>query len=242
MPTDRRPSYAPRVHPPGFDAWAVQGLSFWGCTASFPPLQRPDPAAPPRSQRDGVIEPSNSTDRENGATGRENGEASDSHVRMRPLALILATAGGAGYLPIAPGTWGSGAAIVLIAAWGWFGGSLALYLGATVVVTVIGVWAADVTEQVYGKKDDGRIVIDEVAGQALTLVPVAAWASDGAFFPSLVTGFVLFRLLDIAKPGPIRWAERNFPGGVGVMADDVVAGLIGAVVMFAGLWMFGGLA
>jgi phosphatidylglycerophosphatase A len=200
---------------------------------SSPP--RPDSAAPPRSQRDGVIEPSSSTD-------RENGEASDTRVRMRPLALGLATAGGAGYLPIAPGTWGSGVAIVFVAAWGWLGGGLALYLGATVASIVLGVWAADATERIYGKKDDGRIVIDEVAGQWLTLLPVAAWASDGAFFPSLVTGFVLFRLLDIAKPGPIRWAERNFPGGVGVMADDVVAGLMGAVVMFAGLWMFGGLA
>lgn len=158
------------------------------------------------------------------------------------MALILATAGGAGYLPIAPGTWGSGVAIVLC--WGWvaLGGGLLGFLVATVAATALGVWAANATERIYGKKDDGRIVIDEVAGQWLTLVPVVAWASDGAFSPSLVTAFVLFRLLDITKPGPVRWAERSFPGGVGVMADDVVAGGIGAVVMFAGLWAFGGLA
>ena len=116
------------------------------------------------------------------------------------------------------------------------------FLVATVAATGLGVWAANATERIYGKKDDGRIVIDEVAGQWLTLAPVVGWASDGAFFPSLVTAFVLFRALDIAKPGPVRWAERSFPGGVGVMADDVVAGGIGAGVMFAGLWAFGGLA
>jgi len=161
---------------------------------------------------------------------------------MRPLALILATAGGAGYLPVAPGTWGSGVALVLCWAWVAAGGGALGFVVATVALTALGVWAANATEQIYGQKDDGRIVIDEVAGQWWTLVPVVVWASDGAFFPSLVTAFVLFRLLDIAKPGPVRWAERSFPGGVGVMADDVVAGLMGAVVMFTGLWALGGMA
>jgi phosphatidylglycerophosphatase A len=161
---------------------------------------------------------------------------------MRPLALILATAGGAGYLPVAPGTWGSAVAVALCWAWLAHGGGPLGFLVATVVVTAAGVWAAGATERITGKSDDGRIVIDEVAGQWLTLAPVVAWAPDGALFPSLVTAFVLFRLLDIAKPGPVRWAERSFPGGVGVMADDVVAGVMGAAVMSAGLWiLFGGL-
>jgi len=158
---------------------------------------------------------------------------------MRSLALILATAGGAGYLPIAPGTWGSGVAVVLCWLWAVLDGSLLVYFAAIVASTVLGVWAADATERIYGEKDDGRIVIDEVAGQLLALVPVALWARDDAFFPSLVTGFVLFRVFDIAKPGPIRWAERNFPGGVGVMADDIVAGLFSALVLAGGLWAFG---
>jgi len=159
---------------------------------------------------------------------------------MRPLALILATAGGAGYLPVAPGTWGSALAVVLC--WGWlaFGGGPLGFLGAIAVATAVGVWAADATERISGRADDGRIVIDEVAGQWLTLVPVVAWAPQDALFPSLVTAFVLFRVLDIAKPGPVRWAERSFPGGVGVMADDVVAGLMGAAVMSAGFWILHG--
>jgi len=116
---------------------------------------------------------------------------------------------------------------------------LALYLVGTVVVTGLGVWAADATERIYGKKDDGRIVIDEVAGQLLTLAPALAWAREDAFFPALVTGFVLFRLFDITKPGPVRWAERGLPGGLGVMADDVVAGVLAAALLAAGLWALG---
>jgi len=161
---------------------------------------------------------------------------------MGRIALILATAGGAGYLPVAPGTWGSALAVALVAAWGLLGGGLGLYVLATLAATGVGVWAADASERLYGRKDDGRIVIDEVAGQLWTLAPAAAWASPDAFFPALVTGFVLFRGLDIAKPGPVRWAERRFPGGLGVMADDVVAGWIGAAAMIVGLWAFGGLA
>jgi len=161
---------------------------------------------------------------------------------MRSLALVLATAGGLGYLPIAPGTWGSAGAVVLCWAWAALDGGLLLYGLVTLVLAVVGVWAADATERIYGRKDDGRIVIDEVVGQLLTLAPAAAWARDGAFLPSLVTGFVLFRLFDIAKPGPVRRAERGFAGGLGVMADDVVAGLLAGAVLAAGLAGLGRLA
>ncbi len=90
----------------------------------------------------------------------------------------------------------------------------------------LGVWAADRAERIYGP-DDGRIVIDEVVGQLLTCAPLLFW---GAATPAaLVTAFVTFRVLDIWKPGPVGWAERHFEGGTGVMADDVVAGAIGAV-------------
>jgi phosphatidylglycerophosphatase A len=94
----------------------------------------------------------------------------------------------------------------------------------------LGVWAADRAERIYGE-DDGRIVIDEVLGQLLTLAPFLFWG--GASFAGLVTGFVTFRLLDIWKPGPIGWAERHFEGGAGVVADDVVAGALGALAMAA---------
>ena len=95
----------------------------------------------------------------------------------------------------------------------------------------LGVWAADRAERIYGE-DDGRIVIDEVVGQLLTLAPLLFWGPLS--FLGLVTGFVTFRVLDIWKPGPVGWAERRFEGGLGVVADDVVAGALGAVLM-AGL-------
>jgi len=92
----------------------------------------------------------------------------------------------------------------------------------------LGVWAADRAERIYGE-DDGRIVIDEVLGQLLTLAPLLWWGPVS--LAGLVTGFVTFRVLDIWKPGPVAWAERRFEGGAGVVADDVVAGALGAALM-----------
>ena len=94
----------------------------------------------------------------------------------------------------------------------------------------LGVWAADLAERVYGE-DDGRIVIDEVLGQLLTLAPLLVWGTIS--WRGLVTAFVTFRVLDIWKPGPVGWAERHFEGGAGVVADDVVAGALGAAGMAA---------
>ena len=106
----------------------------------------------------------------------------------------------------------------------------ALFGLSWVGLLALGVWAAERAERIYGE-DDGRIVIDEVLGQLLTLAPFLLWRPFT--FAGLVTAFVTFRLLDIWKPGPVGWAERRFEGGVGVVADDVVAGAIGAVVMAA---------
>jgi phosphatidylglycerophosphatase A len=103
---------------------------------------------------------------------------------------------------------------------------LALFALSWAALLALGVWAADQAERIYGH-DDGRIVIDEVVGQLLTAAPLLIW---GAVTPAaLVTAFVTFRVLEIRKPGPVGWAERHFEGGLGVMADDVVAGAIGAV-------------
>jgi len=149
----------------------------------------------------------------------------------RFLALALATAGGAGYAPIAPGTFGSMVGVVVF----WFVvpiGPIAVAVAAA-VASALGVWAAGEAERLYAKKDDGRIVIDEVAGQLVTLLPLAALAGpDQARGPlPLLAGFLIFRGFDIAKPGPVLWAERNFPGGQGVMYDDLVAGALSAGVM-----------
>lgn len=148
----------------------------------------------------------------------------------RRAALLLATAGGAGYAPVAPGTFGSAVGLLLylpLASVGpW------LYALAVLGLLSLGIRAADECERLFGRKDDGRIVIDEVVGQLLALAPLVLMGRppSGAL---LVTGFVAFRCFDIWKPGPVRWAERRFAGGLGVMMDDLVAGVLSAVVLAA---------
>jgi phosphatidylglycerophosphatase A len=139
---------------------------------------------------------------------------------------LLATWFGSGLLPKAPGTWGSLAALPFAFAIHYLAGQFALLL-ASLTIFAIGCWASGVHAKRLGVKDPGEIVIDEVAGQWLTLafVPVSAWA--------YVAGFVLFRLADIFKPWPASWLDRKVEGGLGVMADDMAAGLYAG----AALWL-----
>ena len=143
---------------------------------------------------------------------------------IRP-ALLLATAGGLGYAPVAPGTVGSlpGVALAWIvgdAASGW---ALA---AALAVVAAAGTWAAGVAARHAGADDPGLVVVDVVAGQTMTLL----------FLPPtpavLACGFLLFRVFDILKPFPARSLER-LPGGAGIMADDLMAGIYGNLVLQA---------
>jgi len=147
---------------------------------------------------------------------------------MRIFILLVATGGGTGLSPIAPGTAGSALAVGLFAALayacasaGWPGdapqGSLVL-ASATLLVSGLGVWASGRAEQILGTKDDGRITIDEVAGMWLSLLTLPARIEV------FVCGFVLFRIFDIWKPPPARRCE-SWGGGLGVMGDDWVAGL-----------------
>jgi len=153
----------------------------------------------------------------------------------RSLAVILASAGGVGFLPVAPGTWGSALAVAIFVLFSPVG---LWQFGLTLVALFfLGIWAADTAERVFEQKDDQRIVIDEVGGQLVTLAPLLFLQSSGSLAP-LVTGFVLFRCFDIWKPGPVRWAERRFEGGVGVMMDDLVGGILAAVVLVAAVVMF----
>jgi len=92
------------------------------------------------------------------------------------------------------------------------------------VVSVVGVWAAHQAERVLGQKDPAAIVIDEVAGMALAVLAFPLT------LPTLAVGFLLFRLFDITKPFPARASQRA-PGGLGVMADDLIAGLYAAIVL-----------
>lgn len=111
---------------------------------------------------------------------------------------------------------------------------------SVVAIAFLGVWAADVAERVYGRKDDGRIVIDEVAGQLVALAPLVVLGGRSSL-ALIVTGFVVFRLFDIWKPGPARWAERHYEGGAGVVLDDIVAGVFAALAVgaIAAAWAAG---
>ncbi|MDJ0867121.1 MAG: phosphatidylglycerophosphatase A [Myxococcota bacterium] len=155
------------------------------------------------------------------------------------LALAVASGGGSGYLPVAPGTWGSAVGALLF--WPLAALPVWLYALTTAAITALGIWAADEAERLYARKDDGRIVIDEIAGQLVTLSPLLLLGKSHAW-PWVVTGFVAFRVFDIWKPGPVRAAERGFRGGAGVVLDDVVAGVLAAAVLAAGVVVVGVLA
>lgn len=143
---------------------------------------------------------------------------------MTRLAVVLATAGGAGYAPIAPGTAGSAVGVLLyFLTWQW---TLAGQLLLLLLVSVVGVWASSVTARHLQRDDPGPVVIDEVAGQLLTLV------CTGGSAAGLLVGFLLFRVLDIVKPWPAGRFE-SLHGGWGIMADDLMAGLYGRLLMFA---------
>ncbi len=107
-----------------------------------------------------------------------------------------------------------------------------LYAVTLVGVTCLAIWAADAYERQAGGHDDGRIVIDEVAGQLVALTPLVL-AGRPRSLPLVVTGFVLFRVFDVWKPGPVRWLDRNVAGGAGVVLDDVLAGGLAAVALAA---------
>jgi phosphatidylglycerophosphatase A len=143
-------------------------------------------------------------------------------------AIFLATGAGAGYGPVAPGTWGSAVGVALYLPLSAAG--TAAYAAGLVLLLAAGIWAAEQAERAFGK-DDGRIVIDEVVGQLIALAPLLADPERLRSPFWLVTGFVAFRVFDVWKPGPARWAERRFSGGLGVMLDDVVAGGFAALLL-----------
>lgn len=146
-------------------------------------------------------------------------------------AWVLGTFFGAGLLKPGPGTWGSLAGAVI-----WYALMRGMHLTGWVVavvsvagsllVTLIGIPAASLVEREFGREDPGFVVIDEVAGQWLTLAAAAVEIRYA------VLGFFLFRLFDIVKPPPARQLER-LHGGTGIMLDDLAAGIYGAIVLVA---------
>jgi len=136
------------------------------------------------------------------------------------LAVILATVGGIGNVPVASGTFGSLVAVPLLPALAALrDASIAGYAGALVLLVAVAVWSAGRAEEALGGHDHSRIVIDEVAGMVATgMFLPATWSAIGV-------GFVLFRLFDVVKPFPAGFIDGRVEGGLGVVGDDLVAGV-----------------
>jgi phosphatidylglycerophosphatase A len=147
---------------------------------------------------------------------------------MSRLALLIATFGYIGMAPVAPGTVGSAAGVLLfylaraVGGW-WVEPALILSLSAA------GVWAATIAERALGGTDPGPVVIDEVVGMLITV----AWLPLTPL--GVLVGFLVFRVLDVVKPWPSRQLE-SLHGGLGIMADDAMAAVYGHLLMRALLW------
>ncbi|SDB05257.1 phosphatidylglycerophosphatase A [Desulfonatronum thiosulfatophilum] len=141
-------------------------------------------------------------------------------------ASIIATLGPFGHLPKIPGTWGSLAAIAA-APWLFMPLSFSMRVMVLMLILLVGTWAASRSERIFGRKDPGCVVVDELLGQWLTLLPFAVLSPV-----QLAAGFVFFRIFDILKPWPIRYVDRNVPGGFGVMVDDCIAAIPAAAMLW----------
>jgi phosphatidylglycerophosphatase A len=168
------------------------------------------------------------------------------------FALFIATACGLGYLPKAPGTWGSLVGVALTClnvyaaninlrfdtppayghwsdrAWSF----LSNQIGLALVVALAGLWAANRASKYFHEKDPQRVVVDEVSGQTIAYLGLLTAGPIPHSWKYLLLGFILFRAFDIWKPFPARQAE-SLPGGWGIMADDWIAGIYAAI----GLWI-----
>lgn len=142
----------------------------------------------------------------------------------KTITKILATGLGLGYLPKAPGTFGSLWGVLIF--WLLRDQPWSMLALTAIGITLLGILVSGWAEDVFGKKDCQMIVIDEVAGQlfAYLFVPFS--------LTNLLLGFLLFRLFDVLKVFPANWAQDHFKGGFGVVGDDVVAGLQAGVVLW----------
>lgn len=148
---------------------------------------------------------------------------------MDRLLMFIATGAYSGYLPKAPGTWGSAVGVL---AWLLLSRlEMGPYFSVLAALFVVGVFSAGAAEKIVDLGDPGIVVIDEIVGQliALSLAPAHPAAA--------LAGFVLFRLFDIFKPFPANWIDNHLHGGLGIMLDDVVAGLYALIALQLGLWL-----
>jgi phosphatidylglycerophosphatase A len=143
---------------------------------------------------------------------------------LNKAAIAIGTTLGSGFFPIAPGTVGSAIAITVLVLLPT--PSVSMLIGVIVIMFLVGIWAAGRCEKIWGK-DPGRVNWDEVVGQCIALL----WIPKTGLFYLL--GFLLFRFFDILKPSPVRDAEK-LPAGLGIMADDVAAGIYANLVLQVG--------
>jgi phosphatidylglycerophosphatase A len=159
-------------------------------------------------------------------------------VKLPRASTVVASVFGIGYFSVAPGTIMSAIAVPLAILIALKGGGAMGVLGATIIALVVGILACADHVRETGRDDPPECVIDELAGQWLACV--FALLSFGGLMPlnhfslpAFFLAFVLFRLFDIWKPWPVSWAEDNLKGGLGVMMDDIVAGLMAGVLVAA---------
>lgn len=139
------------------------------------------------------------------------------------LSVLIATCGYIGKISVAPGTFGSVPGILLYWVMAKMSGFCSFVVAALVIA--LAVWSAGTAEKAMGAKDPGSIVIDEIAGMAVVFAGLCfSW-------PLAVSGFLLFRIFDIIKPFPIGWLEKTFDGGLGIVIDDVAAGLVCRIIL-----------
>ena len=149
-------------------------------------------------------------------------QASPSRALFASFANFFALGWGLGLAPRAPGTFGTLLGIPLLLL---MPDNLVLYTGLVIVLFVFGVWCCEECSRYLGVHDHGGIVWDEVVGYLVTMIALPqSWLW-------LLAGFVAFRFFDIIKPWPIGWLDRHVTGGVGIMIDDIVAGLMAAATL-----------
>lgn len=149
---------------------------------------------------------------------------------MHSLIIFIATGCYSGYLPKAPGTWGSLVGLLLFFLLHGLG--LPVYLAVTAGLFVVGSFAAGEMEKILDNRDPGVVVIDEIVGMLIAMIAVPATPL------AMVLGFILFRVFDIAKPFPVNFFDQRFHGGLGIMLDDVIAGIYSLVALQLVLFLF----
>ena len=164
-------------------------------------------------------------------------------MKLPRAATVVASVFGIGYFDVAPGTIMSAIAVPLAILIGLYGGGGMGILGSSIIVLVIGILACGEHVRETGREDPSECVIDELAGQWLAcafcmLTLGGLLPFTGISIPMFGLAFVLFRLFDIWKPWPVGWADQNIKGGLGVMTDDMIAGLMAGVLVALARYFF----